>query len=198
MTLQQISNVMGENRIMAGVDEAGRGPLAGPVIAAAVILDPHRDITGLTDSKKLTPARRSALYEEIYGRAIAVAIGRADVCEIDSLNILQASLLAMTRAVKALKVSPEYALVDGNHCPQLSCPVEAVIKGDCLVPAISAASIIAKVYRDREMAKLDKQYPGYDFARNKGYPTAAHIHALRKLGVTPVHRCSFGPVADCL
>lgn len=185
-------------RVIVGIDEAGRGPLAGPVIAAAVILNPGAVISGITDSKKLSAARRSELYELINERALAIGIGRADVEEIDRINILQASLLAMKRAFTAMDMLPDHALVDGNHCPSLGCSVESVINGDSLVPSISAASIIAKVSRDREMIKLDGCYPGYDFARNKGYPTRAHIDALQRLGITPVHRRTFRPVADCI
>ncbi|MDZ7736428.1 MAG: ribonuclease HII [Gammaproteobacteria bacterium] len=184
--------------VIVGIDEAGRGPLAGPVIAAAVILNPGTAISGLTDSKRLSAARRSKLYELIHERALSIGLGRADVEEIDRINILQASLLAMKRAFTAMDMMPDHALVDGNHCPGLGCSVEPVVNGDSLIPSISAASIIAKVYRDREMIELDRRYPGYDFARNKGYPTRAHIDALHRLGVTPVHRRSFRPVADCL
>jgi ribonuclease HII len=183
---------------IAGVDEAGRGPLAGPVIAAAVILDPANPVAGLKDSKQLTALRREALYGEITGKAIAWATGRSDVDEIDSINILQAPLLAMQRAVEQLVPAVEYVLVDGNQCPQLDCPVEAVIKGDSKIPAISAASIIAKVTRDREMLELDSLYPGYGFARHKGYPSRNHLEALQRLGVTPVHRRSYAPVRKLL
>jgi ribonuclease HII len=181
-------------KLVAGVDEVGRGPLAGPVVAAAVILDPARPIEGLVDSKKLSEKRREALAEVIQVRAMAWALGRAEVDEIDRLNILQASLLAMQRAVAALQPEAEFALVDGNRCPKLACAAEAVIKGDDRVPVISAASIIAKVARDREMIELDHQYPGYGLARHKGYPTKAHIESLRQLGVTNIHRRTFGPV----
>jgi len=179
---------------VAGVDEVGRGPLAGPVIAAAVILDPGRPIEGLADSKVLTPARRTRLCSEIQQRAAYWAIGRAEVEEIDRLNILQASLLAMRRAVLALQVLPERALVDGNRCPELPCPAEAVVKGDARVPAIAAASILAKVIRDREMCELDRLYPAYGFASHKGYPSRRHLAALSEHGVSPVHRRSFAPV----
>ena len=182
----------------AGVDEAGRGPLAGAVIAAAVILDPCRPITGLADSKCLSAARRADLSESIRQCALGWAVGRAEVEEIDRINILQASLLAMQRAVEALRPVPELVLVDGNRCPRLAFPVQAVVKGDSLVPAISAASILAKVFRDREMAELDAVYPGYGFARHKGYPTAQHLQALRELGVSPVHRRSYAPVRQLL
>jgi ribonuclease HII len=180
--------------LVAGVDEVGRGPLAGPVVAAAVILDPARPIEGLADSKKLSEKRREALAEQIRERALAWALGRAEVEEIDRLNILHASLLAMQRAVAALQPQAEFALVDGNRCPELACPAEAVIKGDDRVAVISAASVIAKVARDHEMIELDQQYPGYGLARHKGYPTKAHIESLQRLGVTTIHRRSFGPV----
>ncbi len=184
--------------LLAGVDEVGRGPLAGPVVAAAVILDPARPIAGLADSKALSEKRRQALDIEIREKALAWALGRAEVDEIDALNILQASLLAMQRAVAALSVTPYRALVDGNRCPLLACPAEAVIKGDQTVPVIGAASIIAKVARDAEMVALDAVYPGYGFAVHKGYPTKAHLEALDRLGVLPVHRRSFAPVRNLL
>jgi len=195
MGYEQIGfNFQTGTKLVAGVDEVGRGPLAGPVVAAAVILDPTRPIEGLADSKKLSEKRREALAEVIRERALAWALGRAEVEEIDRLNILQASLLAMQRAVAALQPQAEFALVDGNRCPKLACPAEAVIKGDDRVPVISAASIIAKVARDREMIELDQHYPGYGLARHKGYPTKAHIESLHKLGVTDIHRRTFGPV----
>ncbi len=180
--------------LAAGVDEAGRGPLAGPVIAAAVILDPARRIEGLADSKTLSAARRERLAVEIESRALAFALGRAEAGEIDHLNILQATLLAMQRAVAALEPAPERAWIDGCHCPRLACPAVAVVQGDRKLAAIAAASILAKVARDREMCALDAEYPGYGFARHKGYPTRDHVAALAALGVTPVHRRSFGPV----
>jgi ribonuclease HII len=183
---------------LAGVDEVGRGPLAGPVVAAAVILDPERPIEGLRDSKKLTERRREVLAEQIRERALAWSLGRAEVHEIDEINILQASLLAMQRAVAGLQLAPELVLVDGNRCPQLDYPSQAVIRGDALVPAISAASIIAKVSRDREMTELDSSYPGYGLAKHKGYPSKAHLEALQTLGVTPVHRRSYAPVRRLL
>jgi ribonuclease HII len=183
---------------VAGVDEAGRGPLAGPVTAAAVILDPARPILGLDDSKRLTPARRAALEEEIQLRAIAWAVAWADVAEIDALNILNAALLAMRRAVTALSVSPQEVLVDGNRCPDFGCPARAIVRGDALVPAISAASILAKEARDRELVRLDVLHPGYGLAVHKGYPTAAHIGALRRLGPSTIHRRSFAPVRALL
>lgn len=183
---------------MAGVDEVGRGPLAGPVVAAAVILDSNNPIKGLADSKKLTEKRREVLAQEIKDKALAWAFGRAEVNEIDSINILQASLLAMQRAVEALQPQPDFALIDGNRCPKLKCPSEAIIKGDSKVEAISAASIIAKVSRDHEMMALHEQYPGYGLDRHKGYPTKAHIQALNDLGVTEIHRKSFSPVRKLL
>ena len=181
-------------KLVAGVDEVGRGPLAGPVVAAAVILDPARPIEGLADSKKLSEKRREALAAVIRERALTWALGRADVEEIDWLNILQASLLAMQRAVAALQPQAEFALIDGNRCPRLACPSEAVIKGDDRVAVISAASVIAKVARDHEMVELDQHYPGYGLARHKGYPTKAHIESLQRLGVTDILRRTFGPV----
>jgi ribonuclease HII len=183
---------------VAGVDEAGRGPLAGPVIAAAVILDPENPVIGLKDSKQLTPSRREALYLEITQKAIAWEVGRAGVEEIDRLNILQATLLAMRRAVVRLSPPARYVLVDGNQCPRLDCPVEAVVGGDSTIAAISAASIIAKVTRDREMVELDRRYPGYGLARHKGYPSREHLLALQRLGVTPLHRRSYAPVRKLL
>lgn len=181
--------------LIAGVDEVGRGPLAGPVVAAAVILDPAQPIVGLADSKKLSAARRERLAAEIRTKALAWALGRAEVSEIDRFNILQASLLAMRRAVSALPVVPAKVLVDGNRCPRLACPCEAIVKGDATVPAISAASILAKVVRDAELCQLHQRYPHYDFGRHKGYPTALHLEALRRHGPCPEHRRSFAPVA---
>jgi ribonuclease HII len=183
---------------VAGVDEAGRGPLAGPVIAAAVILDPDNPVSGLKDSKQLTQSRREALYLEITQKSLAWATGRASVEEIDRLNILQATLLAMQRAVVMLSPPAQRVLVDGNQCPRLDCPVEAVIRGDSTVAAISAASIIAKVTRDREMVELDRRYPGYGLARHKGYPSREHLQALQNLGVTASHRRSYAPVRKLL
>ena len=185
-------------RWVAGIDEVGRGPLCGAVVAAAVILDPARPIEGLADSKKLSEARREQLFDIICERAMAWSLGRAEVEEIDKLNILQATMLAMQRAVAGLDPAPTHALIDGNRCPVLPCSAEAVIKGDSKVAAISAASIIAKVTRDREMVELDRLYPGYGIAVHKGYPTPAHLDALERLGVTPVHRRSFGPVRRIL
>jgi ribonuclease HII len=184
--------------MMAGVDEVGRGPLAGPVIAAAVILNPESPIQGLMDSKKISEKKRNILAIEIREKALAWAIGRAEHDEIDSINILQASLLAMKRAVESLSIEPELVLVDGLHCPNIIYKVEAIIKGDSKIPAISAASIIAKVARDSEMIALDSQYPGYGFSRHKGYPTKMHVNALKELGVSSVHRKSFSPVKQLL
>ncbi len=183
--------------IVAGVDEVGRGPLAGDVVAAAVILGDSPP-AGLTDSKALSPRQRERLAETIRSEAVAWSLGRATVAEIDELNILQASLLAMDRAVQALQPQPEYVLVDGNRLPRWSYEARAVIKGDLSEPAISAASIVAKVTRDSEMVILDDLYPGYGFAAHKGYPTKAHLAALASLGVSPVHRQSFGPVKRLL
>ncbi|MES9811764.1 MAG: ribonuclease HII [Candidatus Thiodiazotropha sp.] len=180
--------------LVAGVDEAGRGPLAGPVVAAAVILHPERPIEGLADSKKLSEKRRQQLSQLIKEQAHSWCLGRAEVEEIDRINILQASLLAMKRAVEGLPSMPGLAMVDGKHAPRLACRVDTVIGGDALVEAISAASIIAKVARDREMVELDRRYPGYGLARHKGYPTKQHLEGLLALGITPIHRRSFGPV----
>ena len=181
-------------QLVCGVDEVGRGPLAGPVVAAAVILDPGRPIAGLDDSKKLSERRREALFDEITSLALCWALGRAEVEEIDEINILQASLLAMQRAVSALDIAPRQALVDGNRLPRLECPARAIVGGDASEPCISAASIIAKVSRDHEMVVLDRSYPGYGLAQHKGYPTKAHMAALQTLGVTSIHRRSFAPV----
>lgn len=184
--------------LLAGVDEVGRGPLVGDVVTAAVILDPAKPITGLTDSKKLSEKKREALFEEIQQKSLAWSIARASPEEIDSMNILQASLLAMKRAVELLAIQPEYVLVDGNKLPRWAYQSEAVVKGDSRVPAISAASILAKVQRDREMHALEQHYPGYGFAAHKGYPTAQHLAALQSLGITPLHRRSYAPVANLL
>lgn len=184
--------------LVAGVDEVGRGPLCGPVVTAAVILDPSRPILGLNDSKKLSEARREALFEEISEKALAWCIARAEVEEIDRLNILHATMLAMQRAVEGLSVTPRLALIDGNRCPKLAVPCAPVVKGDSQVPAIAAASILAKVSRDREMVELDRVYPGYGMAGHKGYPTAVHLEALSRLGPTPIHRRSFAPVRELL
>lgn len=183
---------------LAGVDEVGRGPLAGDVVAAAVILDPDNPVQGLDDSKKLTPGQRLSLALEIRQRSLAWSLGRASVAEIDSLNILQASLLAMHRAVQGLVVEPAYVLVDGNRLPHWPYASEPVVGGDGRVPAIAAASILAKVQRDAEMEAMESRYPGYGLARHKGYPTRQHLEALRRLGVTPIHRRSFGPVRQLL
>ena len=183
--------------IVAGVDEVGRGPLAGDVVAAAVILGDSSP-AGLTDSKALSPRQRERLAETIRSEAVSWSLGRATVAEIDELNILQASLLAMWRAVEGLSVQPSLVLVDGNHLPRWSYEARAIVKGDLIEPAISAASIVAKVTRDSEMVILDDQYPGYGFASHKGYPTKAHLAALTSLGVSPVHRRSFGPVKRLL
>lgn len=184
--------------LIAGVDEVGRGPLAGPVVAAAVVLPSEHGIIGLRDSKKLTANARERLYTVILDTALDVTIAQASVAEIDQLNILHASLLAMQRAVEALSVTIDKALVDGNRLPNLKMPAEAIIKGDDTVECIMAASIIAKVWRDRHMVGLDNQYPGYGLAQHAGYPTPQHIQALQQLGVTPAHRRSFGPVKALL
>jgi len=181
--------------LVAGVDEAGRGPLAGPVVAAAVILDDLKPIKGLNDSKKLTEKRREKLYDEILAKALCCSIAEATVQEIDSLNILQATLLAMRRAVDGLRLKPVKVLVDGNRLPVLDVRAEAIVQGDALVPAISAASILAKVHRDRLCAQLHAQYPVYGFDRHKGYGTAVHLQALAEHGPSPSHRMSFAPVA---
>lgn len=184
--------------LVAGVDEAGRGPLAGPVVAAAVILDELQPIKGLADSKKLTALRREALFDEIRAKALCSSIAFATVEEIDQLNILQATMLAMKRAVEGLRLKPHKTLVDGNRIPTLSMLAEAIVKGDALIPSISAASILAKVYRDRWCADLDQAFPQYGFARHKGYGTAVHLAALREHGACPQHRRSFAPVASVL
>tara|TARA_R110002096_G_scaffold102173_5_gene225850 strand:- start:39688 stop:40290 length:603 start_codon:yes stop_codon:yes gene_type:complete len=187
-----------DGELVAGVDEVGRGPLCGAVVTAAVILDPSRPIAGLNDSKKLTEARREALFPLIQQQALAWFIARAEVDEIDELNILHATMLAMQRAVAGLSLRPDLVLIDGNRCPALPMRSEPVIKGDSRVPAIAAASILAKVARDREMKLLDQQYPGYGIAKHKGYPTPVHLQALRDLGATPIHRRSFAPVRAVL
>jgi len=183
---------------LCGVDEAGRGPLAGAVFAAAVILDPARPVQGLADSKLLDPARRARLAEAIRRDALAWAVASATVAEIDELNILRASLAAMARAVECLGVDPGEVVVDGLHVPGTRWPERAVVKGDRLVPAISAASILAKTARDAEMAELDLRFPGYGFARHKGYPTPEHLAALRSLGPCEIHRRTFGPVREAI
>lgn len=184
--------------LLAGVDEAGRGPLAGPVVAAAVILDDQKPIKGLADSKVLTPARRDKLYDEIRAKALCCAIGEASVEEIDEINILQATMLAMQRAVKGLRLKPVKVLVDGNRLPVLKVQAEAIVKGDALVPAISAASILAKVHRDRLCLQLEALHPGYGFAAHKGYATAEHLAALKSQGACLAHRRSFAPVRVAL
>lgn len=181
---------------LAGVDEVGRGPLIGAVVTAAVILDPARPIAGLADSKKLTEKRRLALYDEILEKAACWSLGRCEAQEIDRLNIYQATMLAMQRAVEGLAIPPEYVLVDGNRCPKWHWRSEPVVKGDSRVAAISAASILAKVTRDSEMTALDEQYPGFGLAQHKGYPTPVHLEALSRLGATPQHRRSFRPVSE--
>ena len=198
MSMDDLFQPAFEGADIAGVDEVGRGPLAGDVVAAAVILDPRRPIAGLRDSKKLSERRRVQLAQLIRDNALAWAVARATVAEIDEINILQASLLAMHRAVEALDPQPDYVLVDGNRLPRWQYAAEPVIKGDDRVPAIAAASILAKVQRDSELVALEEEYPGYGFAAHKGYPTAAHLQALHNLGVTPVHRRSFSPVKNLL
>ncbi|MBB1485031.1 ribonuclease HII [Oceanospirillum sediminis] len=180
--------------LLAGVDEVGRGPLVGSVVTAAVILDPEQLIEGLADSKKLSEKRREVLFDEIQHKALAWHIAEATVEEIDRINILHATMLAMQRAVEGLQPAAEFVLVDGNRCPDLPCPSMPVVKGDARHPAISAASILAKVYRDRQMAELEKEFPGYGFAQHKGYPTKQHLAALQELGPTLHHRRSFKPV----
>lgn len=184
--------------LIAGVDEAGRGPLAGPVVAAAVILDDLNPIQGLADSKKLTALRREKLYDEIRAKALCCSIAEASVEEIDRLNILQATLLAMRRAVEGLRLKPAKVLVDGNRLPVLDVLAEAIVKGDATVPAISAASILAKVHRDRWCAEYDREFPQYGFAAHKGYGTAEHLAALRAHGACPQHRKTFAPVTEVL
>ena len=184
--------------IIAGCDEVGRGPLAGDVVAAAVILDDRQPIEGLADSKKLSEKRRKALFETIKTKALSWSIARASVAEIDQINILQASLLAMKRAVEGLHVQPDHVLVDGNKLPKWHYSSEAIVQGDGKIEQISAASILAKVTRDQELVALDAKYPGYGLAKHKGYPTKAHMEALKTLGPTPIHRVSFGPVAQLL
>ena len=195
---ERVNPIIDASGHVAGVDEAGRGPLAGPVVAAAVILDATKPIEGLADSKVLSPSRREKLAALIKERALCWALGRAEVEEIDRLNILRASLLAMKRAVAALSLPPAIALVDGNQTPELICQVRTVVRGDATVPAISAASILAKVARDTEMDDLDKRFPGYGFSRHKGYPTSAHLLSLEKLGVSAIHRRSFAPIRRLL
>ncbi|MGG4608880.1 ribonuclease HII [Providencia sp. Me31A] len=184
--------------LIAGVDEVGRGPLVGAVVTAAVILDPNNPIAGLADSKKLTEKKREKLFNEIQEKALCWCIGRAEPEEIDELNILHATMLAMQRAVEGLSIVPDYVLIDGNRCPKLSMPSQAVVKGDSLVQEISAASILAKVFRDREMIELDESFPEYGFAKHKGYPTAYHLEKLAQYGATEFHRKSFAPVRRAL
>ncbi|MCA6940838.1 ribonuclease HII [Pectobacterium polaris] len=183
---------------ISGVDEVGRGPLVGAVVTAAVILDPTRPIVGLADSKKLSEKRRLSLYDEIKEKALAWSLGRAEPEEIDQLNILHATMLAMQRAVAGLAVVPDFVLIDGNRCPALPMSAQAVVKGDSRVAEISAASIMAKVTRDREMVELDQRFPAYGFAQHKGYPTAFHLEKLAALGATEFHRRSFAPVKRAL
>jgi ribonuclease HII len=192
--LEQLGPQWARPGLLAGVDEAGRGPLAGPVVAAAVILDDLQPIRGLADSKKLSARRREALFDEIRAKALACCIAEASVEEIDSLNILQATLLAMRRAVDGLRLLPHRVLVDGNRLPVLKMPAEAIVQGDSKVPAISAASILAKVHRDRLCLDLHAAHPAYNFAVHKGYPTAAHLAALRQHGACAAHRRSYAPV----
>ena len=187
-----------QGRLLAGVDEGGRGPLVGAVVTAAVILNPEKPIPGLADSKKLTDKRREALYEQIIERAVSWSLGRCEADEIDRLNIFQATMVAMERAVAGLHVEPEYVLVDGNRCPKWRWTSEPVVKGDSRVEAISAASIVAKVTRDREMAVLHEEFPEYGFAGHKGYPTPVHLEALGRLGATAHHRRSFRPVQEAI
>ncbi len=187
-----------QGQLLAGVDEVGRGPLIGAVVTAAVILDPDKPIAGLADSKKLTDKKRCHLYEEIVEKATAWCLGRCEAHEIDQLNIYQATMLAMERAVAGLGVAPEYVLVDGNRCPNWHWASEPVVKGDSRVAAISAASILAKVTRDREMEAMELQYPGFGLAKHKGYPTPVHLEALFQLGATPEHRKSFRPVREAI
>lgn len=187
-----------DRKLIAGVDEAGRGPLAGPVIAAAVILDDNNRIEGLGDSKTLSEMTRLRLAEQIRQKSVAWAIGQVEHEQIDELNILNASMLAMQKAVQALGVVPHHVQVDGNRCPKLNCSVEAIVKGDALIRAIGAASILAKVTRDTIMIEMDERYPGYGFAKHKGYPTRQHNDALARLGVCEIHRRSYAPVRKFL
>jgi ribonuclease HII len=198
LKVQQVAFAWDSAGLIAGVDEAGRGPLAGPVVAAAVILDDLNPIKGLNDSKKLTPLRREKLYDEIRAKALCCSVAQASVEEIDRLNILQATLLAMRRAVEGLRLKPHKVLVDGNRLPVLDVLAEAIVGGDAKVPAISAASILAKVTRDRWCRELGQQYPEYGFAGHKGYGTAEHLAALRAYGACPQHRKTFAPVAQVL
>jgi ribonuclease HII len=194
LKLEQLGLPWHGPRLLAGVDEAGRGPLAGPVVAAAVVLDDLQPVRGLADSKTLSPRRRERLYDEIRAKALCCSVAEASAQEIDRLNILQATLLAMRRAVDGLRLTPQLVLVDGNRVPVLRMPVHAVVKGDAKVQAIAAASILAKVHRDRLCLQLHERYPQYGFAGHKGYPTAEHLHALRAHGACAEHRRSFAPV----
>ena len=198
LAAEQITLTWDGPGLMAGVDEAGRGPLMGPVVAAAVILNDLNPVKGLADSKKLTALRRDKLFDEILAKALCCSIAMASVEEIDQLNILQATMLAMKRAVEGLRLKPHKALVDGNRLPELNILAEAIVKGDATVPAISAASILAKVTRDRWCAEYDLLFPQYGFAGHKGYGTAAHLLALREHGACPQHRRSFAPVTEVL
>jgi ribonuclease HII len=197
--IEQEAVLIKQALIYCGVDEAGAGPLCGDVVAAAVILDPNNPIEGLNDSKKLTEKKREALFPEIQEKSLCWSIARASVAEIDEINILHARMLAMTRAVQGLQLVPGHALIDGNRLPlNLPCEATAIIKGDALVAAISAASVLAKVSRDHEMIEMDARYPGYGFAKHKGYPTKFHVEQLQLLGVTPIHRLTYGPVKAVL
>ena len=198
LKVQQTAFAWDIQGLIAGVDEAGRGPLAGPVVAAAVILDDMNPIKGLNDSKKLSPLRREKLYDEIRAKALCCSVAEASVEEIDELNILHATMLAMRRAVDGLRLKPHMVLVDGNRLPVLDVLAEAIVRGDATVPAISAASILAKVTRDRWCQELDQRYPQYGFAGHKGYGTAEHLAALRTHGACPEHRRTFAPVAQVL
>lgn len=187
-----------ETDLIAGVDEVGRGPLAGPVVAAAVILDPKKPIDGLCDSKKMSANRRLEMSDKIKSNSLAWSLGRAEAKEIDEINILQASLLAMKRAIEVLNIEPDIVLVDGNYTPSINFKKKAIVKGDSFISEISAASIIAKVERDNEMIALDEIYPGYGFSSHKGYPTKQHIESLKRLGITDIHRITFSPVSKYL
>lgn len=196
--MMELAEILQKYQYIAGVDEVGRGPLVGAVVTAAVILDPNNPIEGLNDSKKLSEKKRLLLAEEIKVKALAWSLGRAERHEIDEINILKATMLAMQRAVNGLKIHPDFVLIDGNKCPILTYPAQAVVKGDSLVPAISAASILAKVARDAEMEVLHQQYPQYGFADHKGYPTAKHLAALKEYGPIMQHRRSFKPVSEAI
>ncbi|HIF9321232.1 TPA: ribonuclease HII [Photobacterium damselae] len=198
MTKELEPFVYPEANLIAGVDEVGRGPLVGAVVTAAVILDPNNPIEGLTDSKKLSEKKRNALFDEIKEKALAWSLGRCEADEIDEINILQATMVAMQRAVAGLNITPDFVLIDGNKTPELPMAAQAVVKGDLRVAEISAASILAKVTRDREMDELDAQYPQFGFAKHKGYPTKAHFAALEEHGIIEQHRKSFKPVKRIL